>query len=160
MKAVFLDRDGVLIDNSRHYYIFRVEDVSFVEGIFENLILLQDRGFHFFVVTNQGGIAKKEYTKKDVERLHAHLANEFQRQGITITDWVYCPHHDTVEKCLCRKPSPLMIEKMISKYAIDKRSSFLIGDSKRDIIAAEKAGVEGILIPSNQNMRPYIKQIL
>ena len=47
-KAIFFDRDGVLIDNSKHYYIYRKEAVEFVDGVFENLRLLKAQGYSFF----------------------------------------------------------------------------------------------------------------
>ncbi|MGQ8335867.1 D-glycero-alpha-D-manno-heptose-1,7-bisphosphate 7-phosphatase [Sunxiuqinia sp. A32] len=159
MKAVFLDRDGVIIDNSSHYYIFRTEDVKFVDGIFDNLKLLSEKGFDFFVVSNQGGISKQEYTKKDVEKVHYFIEKELEKRGLTIKEWAFCPHHDSIEKCFCRKPSPLMIEKLLAKYQIDSDKSYLIGDSPRDIDAAEQAGIKGILIPANQNMFSHIKEL-
>ena len=160
MKAIFLDRDGVIVNNSQHYYIYKKEDVEFVDGIFENLISLKDAGYEFFIITNQGGIAKKLYTMDDVNKVHRHIANELEKSGIKIRDIMVCPHHESVEKCLCRKPSPLMVEKLIALYPIDPRQSFLIGDSDTDILAAKAAGVEGIKIAGNKNMCPFINEIL
>ena len=160
MKAVFLDRDGVIINNANHYYIHKVQDVRFVEGIFENLQLLKECGFEFFIVSNQGGIAKKEYTKKDVTTVHKFVQDEFEKHDIFFRDICFCPHHDSIEKCLCRKPSSLMIEKLLAKYAIDPKQSYLIGDNKTDIQAAESAGVKGIKIDANRNMKPFINELL
>ncbi len=160
MKAVFLDRDGVITNNSSLYYIFRKEDVTFVDGIFENLHLLCKLGYELFIVTNQGGIAKKQYTMVEVEAVHQYIKDEFSKFGISFRDIQICPHHDETGKCLCRKPSPLMIEKLIARYGIDKAQSFFIGDSETDMQAAQSAGVTGIKIEANKNMRPFILQIL
>ena len=160
MKAIFLDRDGVIVKNSQHYYIYKKEDVEFVDGIFENLILLKNAGYKFFIVTNQGGIAKKQYSMDDVNNVHRHIADELEKYHIKIRDIMVCPHHESVGKCMCRKPSPLMIEKLIAQYKIDPKQSFFIGDSNTDILAANAAGVEGIKIPSNKTMHPFIKEIL
>ena len=160
MKAIFLDRDGVIIDNSAHYYIFKTEDVKFIDGIIENLLRLQSKDYHLFVVTNQGGVSKNHYKKEDVEKVHDYIENEFGKHGIKIKEFSYCPHHDSVEKCFCRKPSSLMIERLISKHKIDRANSFLIGDSIRDIEAANGAGVRGILIPPNQNLQPIIAEMI
>ena len=160
MKAVFLDRDGVIINNAIHYYIYRKKDVQFVDGIFENLQQLKNKGFSFFIVSNQGGIAKKQYSHQDVATVHQFLQQEFSKYDITFLDIYYCPHHDSIEPCLCRKPSSLMIEKLIAKYKIDPKSSYLIGDSQTDIQAAQSAGIQGIQINANKNMKPFIHKLL
>lgn len=159
-KAIFLDRDGVLINNSEHYYIWKSEQMSLVDGVPENLRYLQDKGFRLFVITNQGGISRGLYSKFDVEKLHDELKQLFKSQGIEITEMVYCPHHPDNEKCFCRKPEPGMIEKIVAKYRIEKKGSFLIGDHETDMEAAQRAGIEGILIPSNSNMFPRIFKII
>lgn len=159
MKAAFLDRDGVIINNSRHYYIHKMEDVNLVDGIFENLKLLQEKGFALFIVSNQGGIAKGEYAKEDIELLHQSLLTEFSAKGISIVDVAFCPHHDKIEKCFCRKPNSVMLEKLIAKYKIDREQSVFLGDSETDMQAAVKVGLKGILITANQSMRPFIEEL-
>lgn len=159
-KAIFLDRDGVLISNKDHYYIWNPEQVNFIDGIFENLQKLADAGFILFIVSNQGGIAKGLYTKQDTDRLHDMLLQTFSSKGITITEIVYCPHHPEVEKCICRKPSPLLIDKLLDKHKIDLSKSYMIGDSDSDMEAAQKAGISGIKIAPNENMFSYISFLL
>lgn len=160
MKAIFLDRDGVIINNANHYYIYKVEDVEFIDGIFENLKQLQAKGYEFFVVSNQGGIAKKEYTKEDVRAVHQFITGEMAKHGIYFRDIYFCPHHDTIEACLCRKPSPLMIEKLIARYHVEVDQSYLIGDNITDIQAADAAGVRGIKVEANKNMQPFIQELI
>lgn len=160
IKAAFLDRDGVIINNSNHYYIYKTEDVSFVEGIFENLQLITSKGFELFIVSNQGGIAKKEYTKDNVNAVHQFITDEAAKYGVHFRDIYFCPHHDTIAPCLCRKPSSLMIEKLMAKYDVDPEQSLLIGDNITDIQAAESAGIRGIKIDANQNMRPFIQDVI
>lgn len=155
-KAIFLDRDGVLLNNRDHYYIWKPDQMTFVEGVFGNLRLLANRGFHLFVVSNQGGISKGIYTREDTEKLHAEMLRKFRSEGITIAEVVYCPHHPEVEKCLCRKPSPVMISKLMAKYQIDPKQSYMIGDSETDMEAARLAGIGGIKVEANQNMYPFI----
>lgn len=158
-RAVFFDRDGVLISNAHHYYIFREEDMEYVDGVFENLKRIQDKGYLLFVVSNQGGISRGLYSKADVDRVHARMKQDFAMHGIQITDILYCPHHDSVEACLCRKPSPLMLEKLIARYRIDRTQSFFAGDSESDMQAAARAGVKGLLVPANQSMACVTDQI-
>lgn len=160
IKAVFIDRDGVVVNNASHYYIFRVEDMELVEGIGVNLKKIQDKGYSLFMVTNQGGIAKKQYTMEDVEIVHRKMCELLSEFGVEIVEIAVCPHHDSVEKCMCRKPQPLMIEKLIAKYRIDAARSYFIGDSKSDMIAAEKAGVKGIQIAANETIELFVGEIL
>jgi D-glycero-D-manno-heptose 1,7-bisphosphate phosphatase len=155
-KAIFLDRDGVLINNRDHYYIWKQDQLEYVEGVFGNLQMLIQKGFRLFIVSNQGGISRGLYSKKDIQKLHEELINTFQKNGIEISEIVYCPHHPEVEKCLCRKPGSLMIDKLIAKYGISKEGSFLIGDRQSDMEAAQNAGIQGILIDPNKNMHSYI----
>lgn len=159
-KAIFLDRDGVLVKNSDHYYIWKQDQFSFVEGVFRNLQMLTLKGFQLFIVSNQGGISRGLYSKNDILKLHEELIRTFQKNNIEISEIVYCPHHPEIEKCMCRKPDSLMIDKLIAKYNIDKEGSYMIGDSESDMETAQKAGIHGILISPNQNMYPYISFLL
>jgi D-glycero-D-manno-heptose 1,7-bisphosphate phosphatase len=159
-KAIFLDRDGVLIDNSEHYYIWRNEQLKLVDGIFDNLKLLLLKGYQLFIVSNQGGISKGLYSKVEIIKLHNQLLQIFRNNNIEITEIVFCPHHQEFEKCMCRKPDSIMIEKLLAKYKLSREGSFLIGDSRSDMDAALKAGIQSIQIPSNCNMQPFISKLI
>jgi len=160
MKAIFLDRDGVILNNSHHYYIWEMSQIQWVEGIFDNLRFLTIQGFKLFVVSNQGGISKGLYSKQDVAGFHLKLSEILLQKGIRIEEFTFCPHHQDFEKCMCRKPFPLMIEKLIAKYDIDKSDCYMIGDSDTDIEAANSAGIIGIKITPNQNLLPFIDHII
>lgn len=155
-KAIFLDRDGVLVNNSKHYYIWKTDQLVLIDGAVENLKMLSNKGFQLFIVSNQGGISRGLYSKDDIEKLHTELIETFRRNQIEISEIAFCPHHPEIEKCLCRKPDSLMVEKLVAKYKLSKSNSYLIGDSRSDMDAAQKAGIQGIQIVPNQNMFPYI----
>lgn len=159
-KAIFLDRDGVLINNQHHYYIWSSSQVEFIEGVFENLRLLQTRGFQLFIVSNQGGISRGLYTTKNTLELHEEMIHTFRDNQIKISDILFCPHHSEKEKCLCRKPQSLMIDKLMAKYELNALESLMIGDSDSDMKAAQHAGIQGIKITPNKNMYPFISQII
>ncbi len=159
-KAIFLDRDGVLVNNSEHYYIWKTEQLTLVDKVIENLRMLSQEGFLLFVVSNQGGISRGLYSKNDIEKLHAELIQIFKANHIEISEILFCPHHPEIEKCLCRKPDSLMIEKLVAKYKISKSDSYMIGDSKSDMETARKAGIQGIQITPNQNMFPSISFLI
>lgn len=159
-KSIFLDRDGVLINNSKHYYIYQIKDIEFVDGVFENLSHLKKKGFEFFIVSNQGSIAKKEYAHDEVNIVHEYLQKELKKHGVTFKAICYCPHHGSIESCLCRKPSSLMLEKLIAQYDINPNQSYFIGDQESDMLAAQNAGIKSLKIDVNKNMKPFIQQLL
>lgn len=160
-KAVFIDRDGVINNDEGHYYIYRTEDFKLNIDITEGLKLLQDAGYKLIAVTNQGGVAKGEYSIEDIEKVHEYFLALMKKDGIHITDIYYCPHHDSVSTCECRKPKPGMILEAIKKHNIDPNSSFLIGDSARDIQAGEAAGLKQCFkIEANTSILPACKVII
>ena len=132
----------------------------FNPGVIDGIRRLNEAGYLIIVVTNQGGVAKGEYSLEDVEALHAYMCAELEKHGARIDKIYYCPHHDSVAPCPCRKPSPYMIEQAIREYGIDKSASLLIGDGSRDIEAAEAAGIRGIKIKKNSDITPVIDSIL
>lgn len=159
-KAIFLDRDGVLINNEHHYYIWESSQLEFIEGVFENLQLLQKKGYQLFVVSNQGGISRGLYSKENILTLHQELIQTLGKNQIILTDILFCPHHTEIENCLCRKPQSLMLDRLIARYELDPQHSTMIGDSESDMKAAAMAGVNGIQIKPNQNMFPFIASLL
>lgn len=158
-KVVFLDRDGVINNPHEHYYVHRIEDFDINTGMVEGLQALQAKGYKFVLISNQGGISKGEFSVEDVELLHLHMKAEFKQHGIDFLAIYYCPHHDSIEKCLCRKPEPLMLEKAIARFGIDREQSYFIGDKQSDIDAGLAAGVDSILIDKNQDIREVLHKI-
>jgi len=155
-KAVFLDRDGVINLKGGPYYIYRKEDFFFNEGVTEALKYFSSKGYLLIVITNQGGIAKGNFTIKQLEDLHRFMTERLAASGIKLTAVYYCPHHPDISICECRKPGSLLFEDAIAEHQIDRGSSFMIGDSDIDIAASEKAGIKGILIPANGNMMDLV----
>jgi D-glycero-D-manno-heptose 1,7-bisphosphate phosphatase len=149
VKAVFLDRDGVL-NQEMGDYVRRFEDFHVLDN-FDALKTLQDRGYMLLVATNQGGLAKGWYTEEELAKMHNHLKTVYAEHGVVITDFFYCPHHPNFTgDCDCRKPKPGLLLQGIEKYNIDPALSYFIGDRERDVEAGTQAGVKGILIDSDQ----------
>lgn len=159
-KAIFLDRDGVLINNAEHYYIWEQNQMEFIDGVFENLKKLALQGFQFFIVSNQGGISRGIYSKSDVLKLHESMIETLRQHDIDIQEIAFCPHHSEIENCLCRKPHSLMIERLVAKHRISREESYFIGDSETDMEAAKRAGIQGIKVHPNQNMFPSISFLI
>jgi D-glycero-D-manno-heptose 1,7-bisphosphate phosphatase len=154
-KAIFLDRDGVLI-TERGDYNYLPEHIDIVEGSAEALRWLQAKGYLLIVITNQGGIAKGLYTHSRVNEIHKEIKSFYKIYGVHIKDFYYCPHHPSTGECLCRKPESLMLEKAIARFDIEPSVSWFIGDNPRDIEAGHQAGVKTLLIPSNADLRDFI----
>ncbi len=158
-KAVFLDRDGVINSNKKRYYTWKPEHLEINPGVTETLGVLKERGYMLFVITNQGGISSGQYTREDVEALHLHLNSLLEKEGASVDEFFYCPHHTDQEKCLCRKPQPLLIQKAMARYGIDPHQSWMIGDSARDMEAGKAAGLKTILVKSNGNLKGVLEKI-
>lgn len=158
-KAVFLDRDGVL-NKERGEYTYKSRDFEWVPDSIEALKILSDNGFNLIIISNQGGISKKLYEKKDVLIIEKAITTPLEKEGIRILDSYYCPHHSAIEKCLCRKPKSLLLERAMAKYNIDPGQSFFIGDSVRDMVAGQRIGIRGILMQKNESLLLAVNDIL
>lgn len=158
-KAVFLDRDGV-INIERGDFTWQLDDFAFNQSIFPFCRELQARGFLLIVITNQSGIARGLYDHRQLDFLHQHMTHVFQKEGIKLTEIYYCPHLPSISKCICRKPESVLIEKSLSRFSIMSEQSWFIGDRERDMEAAARAGVKGILIESNTDLMPLLKQMV
>ena len=142
--AVFFDRDGVL--NKEKNYLYRAEDFEWMPGAIEAISFLQRMGYYIFVVTNQSGIARGYYTGENVEELHEYMQKQLAQVSCQIDAFYYCPHHPDFDgACSCRKPEPGMILEAVKDFAVDKKNSFLVGDKKSDIQAAQNAGIRGYI---------------
>ena len=149
--AVFLDRDGV-INHDPGDYTTCIQEFTILPGVIDTLKKWTGLGYCIIVITNQGGIARQRYTYADFEEINDYMTDKFKQAGIDFIETYFCPHHDAISHCLCRKPHSGMIEKAIHRHGIDPKKSVMIGDKYRDIEAGEGAGVRGIKIDVNQNL--------
>ena len=156
---MFLDRDDTLIKDLCYFGESETAHIEILPGVVEGLKQLMNRGFRLIVISNQGGISKGEYSREDVERFHVQLQAELTKQGASLDEIYYCPHHSDREACLCRKPLPLMIQKALARFDIDPASSWMIGDAERDVEAGRVAGLQTILIESNSDLREVLEKI-
>ncbi|MCG5030286.1 D-glycero-beta-D-manno-heptose 1,7-bisphosphate 7-phosphatase [Mesosutterella sp. OilRF-GAM-744-9] len=161
MKAVFLDRDGVI--NVDRAYVHRIEDFSFVPGTLDACRLFRQQGFRLFVVTNQSGIGRGYFSEQDFSKLTEWMLAEMARAGAEIEKVYFCPHHPEAaipryrKVCGCRKPAPGMIEAAIRDFGIDPARSVIFGDSLSDVQAGSAAGLaERVLLGKNGAGRPAL----
>lgn len=151
-KAIFLDRDGV-INHDPGDYTRKLDEFTLLDGLMPALEKFNDEGYEIIVITNQGGIAKGEYSLEDFYEIDEFMHRSFKENGIHVLKTYFCPHHEIKTRCVCRKPGSAMIEKALAVHQIDASASVMIGDKVRDIEAAEKAGVRGILVDVNADLR-------
>ena len=155
-KAVFLDRDGV-VNRERGDYTWRSEDFEILPGVLDYMAAWKERGYKLAVVTNQGGVAKGLYSEDDVHALHQYLQGQCLLKGFAIDAFYFCPHHPEYSgKCLCRKPGSLMLEKAMHALGVLPENAVFIGDATRDMQAADRVGVKGILREANNGLSPEI----
>ena len=89
-RAVFFDRDGVL--NIDKAYLYKIDELEWIEGALEAITYLTQSGYLVFVVTNQSGIARGYYTVGEMEKLHQYMSDTVSNSGGKIEKFYYCPH--------------------------------------------------------------------
>lgn len=159
-RAVFLDRDGTL--NVDHGYVHRFDDWEWTPGAIAALTRLKAAGYLLIVVTNQSGIARNYYSVGDMEALHNRVNEILTGAGAAIDAFYFCPHHpDFSTECDCRKPLPGMLLTAAREWSIDTASSWMVGDSERDVEAGLAAGCRAILLTGERkNSMPFSARTL
>ena len=147
--AVFLDRDGTLIEDRGH--LARPEDVVFFADTVTALKRLQEK-FLLFVVTNQSGIAKGVIRKEDAESVNRHMREELGRQGVKISAIYVCPHQRS-DGCECIKPNPHFLQKAADEYGLNLRSSFTVGDHPHDVSLGQAVGAKGVYVCTGHGLK-------
>jgi len=140
--AVFLDRDGTLIEDVG---VLRVpRDIHLFPDTIDSLLRLQ-QNYRLFVVTNQSGISSGALTIEEVDAVHKKLDSVLSDSGITIEHWYVCPH-GREDNCSCMKPKHGFLLQAAEKYRIDLNKSFIIGDHPHDVLTGKALGVFGLYV--------------
>ena len=153
LKAVFLDRDGVI--NVDAGYVYRISDFIFIEGIFELTRAAVAKGYLVFIVTNQAGIGRGYYSEADFQILTTWMLGRFKSEGVEIKKVFFSPYHPEYgvghykKDDISRKPRPGMLLAAKSEFDLDLSESVLVGDKVSDIKAGISAGVGTNLYLSN-----------
>jgi len=149
-KAIFLDRDDTLIRDTG--YLNHPDQVRLIEGVVKSLVELKNMDYKLIVVTNQSAVARGIITEKMLDDIHQRLQTLLSAKGAQLDAIYYCPYHPdgVIQKYRTesdeRKPNPGMILRAAKEKDIDLSSSWLIGNSDRDIEAGQRAGCRTILI--------------
>ena len=151
--AVFLDRDGTVIDEVGH--LGEPERVVILPGVSEALRRLADAGFALVMITNQAGVARGYFTKGQVEAVNAHTADLLSAEGVKLDGWYYCPHHpDFTGPCDCRKPEPGMLRTAARDLELDLERSWMVGDHPSDAAAGQAAGAKPVMVRTGHGLLP------
>lgn len=138
-KTVFLDRDGVINQDSP-LYIKSPDEFIFIPGSTDAIKCLSQNGFDVMVITNQSVIGRKMIPQATLDAIFEKMNHGIEEIGGKIKDIFFCPHAPE-DGCDCRKPKPGMIENAHKKYGMDLSTAFVVGDSPKDIECAMAAGV-------------------
>lgn len=148
--AIFLDRDGTI--NRNCPYCRNPDEIEMYADVFKPIRELSGR-YYMIIVTNQSGIARGYFTRKDLDAIHAKIKGEVSRHGGRIDAIYYCPHLPG-EGCGCRKPNTGMIERAARDLRIDLANSFMVGDSDADVEMARRAGIISIRVRDKGRTKP------
>ena len=158
MKAIFLDRDGVV--NELIYYQeqgiidspFTIDQFRLFPGVSEAIKNLQKSGYKVIIVSNQPGIAKGNLSEKTFKDIRKKMTETLDREGCRIDGEYYCFHHPEARleswkvDCECRKPKPGLLQQAAKDMNINLAQSWMIGDGLTDIQAGKQAGCRTILL--------------
>ncbi len=147
--TVFLDRDGVINQDSAEY-IKHASEFEFIPKSPEAIALLFRNGFQVIVITNQSMIGRNIATQEALDAVFEKMKAGVEKAGGRITDIFCCPHAPE-DQCSCRKPKPGLIFQAQKKYQIDLSGSFMVGDSEKDIACARNAGCAKALLVKTGN---------
>lgn len=143
-RAVFLDRDGVLVEcgtrDGRPVPAPSLEEFRLLPGVAKACISLAGAGLVLVVVTNQPDVSRGTLDPKELDRMHLFLGE------LLPLDAIYVCLHDDADGCPCRKPRPGMILQAAADLELDLNRSVCVGDRWRDIDAARRAGVPSVHI--------------
>ncbi len=144
LKLIIFGRDGIL-NEFREDHIKAPDEWAEVPGALEAVARLNHAGWHAVVATNQSGIGRGMIDMASINAVHAHMLRRLQAHGGRFDAVFLCPHTPE-EHCACRKPLPGMMREIGRRYGVDLAQVPMVGDTLRDLQAAQAAGCEPHLV--------------
>lgn len=151
-KCIFLDRDGTI--NRYIGFVRSPEELELLPGVSRAIAKINASGYLAVVVSNQPVLARGEVTAEGLDEIHRRMETLLGREGAYLDGVYFCPHHpdrgfdgEVTELkivCECRKPKPGLLLRAAEDYHIDLSSSWMVGDSFRDVAAGKNAGVRTV----------------
>lgn len=148
-RAVFLDRDGTLIEHVHR--LMSPDEVKLIPGAGAALQSLHAAGFALVLVTNQSVVGRGLLSEAGLEEVHEELGRQLAEHGVRLDGYYFCPvvpkgsdrnrieHHD-------RKPGPRMLLRAAKELDLDLPTSWMIGDMLSDVLAGRNAGCRGTIL--------------
>jgi len=155
MKAVFLDRDGVICHN-RKDHVKSWAEFQFIPRSREAIARLTAAGLPIVVITNQAAINRGIISVSTLQDIHQNMIAQIKAHGGRVAGIYHCPHRPD-EHCACRKPQPGMLLRAAQELGIDLADSYLVGDAVTDIQAARRAGIRAYMVLTGRGKREYLK---
>lgn len=147
-SLVLLDRDGVITVEGGDY-ITKPNDVRLIDKSSLAIKLLNDKGVKVVVVSNQAGVGKGEMSEEDLRLVQMRIDELLEEEdGAELDGSYYCTEVDNNAEC--RKPNPGLLLKVMEEFGIEEGDTWMIGDSERDIVAGNRAGVGTVLVLSGK----------
>lgn len=150
-KYILLDRDGVINQDSENF-IKSPDEWLPIEKSLEAIALFNQNGFKVVVITNQSGLARGLFDEKTLSAIHEKMYTETAKFSGKIEAVYFCPHQGS-DNCECRKPKAGLLKKFASDYDADLSKIAFIGDSLRDIQAAQNAGAIPMLVKTGNGVK-------
>ena len=151
MKLAILDRDGVINFDSDQY-IKSPAEWRPIPGSIEAIARLNQNGYRIAVATNQSGIGRGLFDMATLNAINDKMMELVFRQGGRIDALFFCPH-TAVEECNCRKPRTGMLEEIAARFHTELKAVPCIGDSLKDLQAAEAVGAQPILVLTGKGVK-------
>ncbi|MHB1001695.1 MAG: D-glycero-alpha-D-manno-heptose-1,7-bisphosphate 7-phosphatase [Armatimonadota bacterium] len=150
MTIVFLDRDGVINENRKHY-VRTADEFTPLPGSLEAIARLSSNGIHVAIISNQAGVGRGLIEIDDLEQINNKMLRLIKENGGQIAGIYYCTHRKD-EGCTCRKPETELFSKACEDLSADSACGYLVGDAKSDIDAGRKIGCRTILVLSGRTL--------
>jgi D-glycero-D-manno-heptose 1,7-bisphosphate phosphatase len=151
MRAVFLDRDGVICQN-RSDHVKSWDEFRFLPGAKNSLAALSRLDLPIIVITNQAIVGRGMVPVSVVDDIHRRMVAEVEAYGGRIDRVVYCPHRPE-DRCDCRKPEPGMLLQVAEEMGIDLSRSYLVGDAVTDLLAGHQVGCKLYLVLTGRGLQ-------
>jgi histidinol-phosphate phosphatase family protein len=150
MRAIFLDRDGVICRN-RPDHVKSWDEFVFISRAREALARLTALNLPIIVITNQAVINRKLTSAATVEEIHRRMTASIEAEGGRIDQIYYCPHLPS-EQCNCRKPKPGLLQRAADELGLQLQGSYLVGDAWSDIQAGIAVGCVPFLVLTGRGL--------
>ena len=151
MKIIVLDRDGVINEDS-DLYIKTADEWIPIPGSLEAIANLHIAGYLVVIASNQSGLGRQLFDEYALANIHYKLCSMVEDVGGLVDGIFYCPHQPE-DNCLCRKPATGLLEQIEQEYACSLHGCYLVGDSYKDIQAAQSFGLNPILVRTGNGIR-------